>query len=144
MRTTIGYELLRWLAVLVESELAFTDTSESQDPSNARAFPIWGLGGGLRFGASLTSRLGGFIEGHVGAMAAAVPHNTLGNLGFGAAESPGAVIGGRLGVEWYQVDPHLALSIQAGTRAASSFSTRIASGDVPLMWDVTGGLRYTF
>jgi hypothetical protein len=148
MRAALGYELLRWLTILAESELGFTDTSESQDPSHARAFPLWGLGGGLRVSAHFTSRFAGFVEGHVGALAAAVPHNALSNLGFGSAESPGAYVGGRLGVEWYQLDPHLALIAQAGARAASGFQARLGagttSGDLPLLWDIGVGLRYAF
>ena len=147
MRTTLGYEFFGWLTLLAESELAFTDTSESQDPSNARAFPIWGFGGGIRFSARLAQRLAGFVEGDAGALAAAVPHNALTKLGFRAAESPGWALGGRLGLVWYQVDPHLALTLQTGSRAALGFSRVAASGnsgDVPLMWDVAVGLRYAF
>jgi len=145
MRTTLGVELLRWLTVLTESELAYTDTSESQDPSHSRAFPIWGLGGGVRLSVPFGLRLAGSIEGDVGALSAAVPHNTLGNLGFRAAESLGADVGGRLGVDWYQVDPHLALLIRSGARAALGFSaTSQAAADLPLMWDVVAGVRYVF
>jgi len=143
MRTTLGFELLRWLTVLGESELAFTDTSESQDPSHSYAFPIWGVGGGLRASAPFGSRFSGFVEGDVGAMAAAVPHNALANLGFRGAESPGAAFGGGLGADWYPLDPHLALSIRAGARAALGFSA-VGAGDAPLMWDIAVGLRYVF
>jgi hypothetical protein len=148
MRAALGYEFLRWLSLLAESELAFTDTSQSQDPSHSRAFPIWGISGGLRFTARLGApRLAGFVEGDVGALAAAVPHNALTSLGFRAAETLGLAVGGRLGLAWYQVDPHLALTAQAGNRAALGFSRVAAagnSGDVPLMWDVAAGLRYAF
>jgi hypothetical protein len=149
IRTTLGFEVLRWLTALAESELAFTDTTETQDPSNARAFPIWGFGGGLRVSAPFGSRLAGLVEGDVGALAAAVPRNTLVNLGFRSAESPGAYLGGRVGVDWYQVDPHLALVIRSGARAALGFSASqgtagAGTGDVPLMWDIAVGLRYVF
>ena len=44
----LGYEIFDWLMVFADGELAFTDTSESQDESHASAFPIFGFGGGLR------------------------------------------------------------------------------------------------
>jgi hypothetical protein len=144
MRAALGYDLLKWLTVLGTSELAFTDTSESEDPSLVRAFPIWGFGGGIRAGARMSSRLAAFIEGDVGAMAADVPHNTLANLGFRSAESLGVAAGGRVGVEWYQVDSHFAISFQGGSRAAMGFSHAPASGDLPLMWDIDAGLKYAF
>ena len=144
MRAALGYEVLHWLTVLGTSELAFTDTSESEDPSLVRAFPIWGFGGGIRAAARLGLRLAGFIEGDAGAMAAAVPHNALANVGFRYAENPGFAGGGRVGVEWDQVDPHFALSVQGGIRTALGFSHWPASGDVPLMWDIGPGLTYAF
>jgi len=144
MRAALGYELLHWLTLLGASELAFTDTSESEDASLVRAFPIWGVGGGIRGVARMGLRFAGFIEGDVGAMAAAVPHNALANVGFRYAESPGLAAGGRVGVEWNQIDPHFALSLQGGIRAGLGFSHSPASGDVPLMWDIGPGLKYVF
>src|SRR5262249_50597289 len=47
MHTQLGWEITDWLMGFGEAELAFTDTSVSQDPSHSKAFPIWGFGGGL-------------------------------------------------------------------------------------------------
>jgi hypothetical protein len=144
LRAQLGYEALSWLMIFGETELAFTDTSESQDESHTVAFPLWAFGGGLRGTIHALDRLGLFVEGDVGAMTAIVPHRTLTVLGFRQAESLNLQFGGRLGVEWYQVDRHLALTASGGTRIAQGFSKTFAASDLPLMWDAAVGLRYAF
>jgi hypothetical protein len=137
----LGYEALSWLMVFGEAELAFTSTSEAVDPSHARAFPLWGFGGGVRAGVRAGS-LGAFVEGSVGALTAVVPHDALAYLGFKDAEKLSPQYGARLGVEWYQRDRHLAITLEGGARLAEGFKS--ASSDLPLMWDTGLGLRYTF
>jgi hypothetical protein len=143
IRAVLGYEVFPWLMLLGQSELAFTDTSESQGPSQSRAFPIWGFGGGVRAGLK-TGSLGGFIEADAGALTAQVPHDFLAYLGFRGAESLGLAVGGRVGAEWYQRDRHLALCAEGGPRVAQGFSKSGGGADLPLMWDAAAGLRYTF
>jgi hypothetical protein len=143
MHIQLGYEALSWLMLFVESELAFTDTSESEDASHSRAFPLWGLGGGVRASAHLSVPVAAFVQADVGALTAYVPHGALAYLGFRDAESLGAQFGGRVGVEWYAKDRHLALCAQGGPRIAQGFS-KFASSGLPLMWDTAAGLRYTF
>ncbi len=143
LHTQLGYELLSWLMVFGEAELAFTDTSESQDASGTRAFPLYGFGGGVRVGPRI-GNFGVFMQADVGALAAEVPHDALADLGFRGAESLGLEIGGRVGFEWYQRDRHLALTLQGGPRLAQGFSKLGAPADLPIMWDVAAGLRYTF
>lgn len=141
-RGQLGYELLPWLQVFGDAELALTSTSEAEDPSHARAFPIWGFGGGVRLGWR-SKAIGAFVQGDVGALTAVVPHGALTYLGFRAAESLGLDVGGRVGVEWYHRDRHLALTLQGGPRLAQGFG-KTAVSDVPLMWDTAVGLRYGF
>ena len=143
LHTQLGYELLSWLMVFGEAELAFTDTSESQDALGSRAFPLYGFGGGVRVGPRVGS-FGVFMQADVGALAAEVPHDALADLGFRGAERLGAEIGGRVGFEWYQRDRHLALTLQGGPRLAQGFSKFETSRDLPIMWDAAAGLRYTF
>lgn len=143
MHAQLGFELLSWLMVFGEGELALTNTSESESPSDARAFPLWGFGGGVRVSPRI-GRFGVFIQADVGALSAQVPHDALAYLGFRHAERLGASFGGRVGVEWYQRDRHFALTLQGGPRLAQGFSKSEDSADVPLMWDVAAGLRYTF
>jgi len=143
----LGYEIFRWLMVFGESELAYTDTSEAQDESSSIAFPLFGFGGGVRGTLHFTERVAAFLQGDVGALEAMVPEGSLGNLGFANAESLNVYFGGRIGIEWYQLDRHLALIAQGGVRDATGFSKSelgLATSDTPLMWDAALGLRYTF
>ena len=142
--TDLGYELLNWLAVFGYGELAFTSTSESQGPSNAIAFPIFGFGGGARITVHVTRRVALFLEGDAGAMKADVPHGALVDLGFGNAERLGLTFGGRLGVEWYQVDRHLAFGLDVGLRDATGFAKEFVGSGPPLMIDASAAVRYTF
>lgn len=139
----LGFELFRWLMVFGYGELSFTDTSEAQDESHSRAFPIWGFGGGLRFTVHITPRVALFAQGSAGAMEADVPRGALASLGYKNAESLGATVGGRLGVEWYQVDRHMALGLGVGVRDLLGFQ-KTTQTDTPLALDVTAALRYTF
>lgn len=145
MHAQLGYELLSWLMLFGEGELGLTDTTESQDASRSRAFPVWGVGGGARASVKIKD-FGAFVQGSVGALTASVPHGALSYLGFKSAESLGAQFGGRVGVEWYQTDRHLALTAQGGPRIAQGFSKSAAGSakDLPLLWDTALGLRYTF
>ncbi len=143
----VGYEIFRWLMVFGESELSLTDTSEAQSESQSMAFPIFGFGGGVRGTLHVSERVALFLQGDLGAMEAMVPQGSLAVLGFANAESLNLYFGGRLGVEWYQVDRHLALVAQGGVRDAQGFAKSqpfFPSSDTPLMWDAALGLRYTF
>ena len=140
----LGYEFLKWLMLFVEGELAFTDTSEAEGPSDVYAFPIFGFGGGLRVTVHATDRLAFFLQGSVGAMKADVPTGALLILGFENAESLGASFGGRIGIEWYQVDRHMALGVSGGVRDATGFAKTIGTPDLGLMADASATIRYTF
>jgi hypothetical protein len=140
----LGYELFHWLMVFADGELAFTSTSVAEDPSHSIAFPIYGFGGGLRATFHARPRLAFFVQGQAGLLTAYVPHDALAILGYENAESLNPSFGGRVGVEWYQVDRHMALTAEAGGRDATGFAKVIGGADLPLMWDVGLGLRYTF
>jgi hypothetical protein len=144
MHLTLGYEFFKWLTPIIEGEVAYTDTSVAQDPSKAHSFPILGFGAGLRSTFMLTERVGLFAQVDVGLMKADVPKQALLIVGFANAESFASYFGGRLGLEWYQIDRHFALALQGGVRDASGFAKQVGSGDTPLMWDAALTIRYTF
>lgn len=144
LHTQLGYELLKWLMVFGEGELAFTDTSRKQDPPKTRVFPFFGFGGGARFTIRFTDRVGMYAQGSVGFMRADVNRNALGLLGFRDAESLAPYAGGRLGFEWYQVDRHFALGLNVGARLAQGFARVQGASDTPLMLDGGVSLRYAF
>jgi len=133
-----------WLMLLGEAELAYTDTSESGDFTHVAAFPIWGFGGGARATFHATERVATFVQGEVDALGADVPHDTLAIHGFRNAESLQPAYGVRIGLEWYQLDRHMALSLQGGARYADGFAKFLATSDIPVLWDAAACLRYTF
>jgi len=143
MYSQLGFEPASFLMILGYGELAFTDTSESQDESHRKAFPIFGFGGGMRVTFHVTERVAVFGQGNVGAMKADVPAGTLSYLGYRSAESLGLSLGVRGGVEWYQIDRHLALGLGVGFRDAQGFARSIG-GDTPFMIDANAAIRYTF
>jgi hypothetical protein len=143
LHAQLGYEVMPWLMLFGEGELAFTDTSEAE-PLNVHAFSIWGFGGGGRATFHATDRVAFFGQASVDALGANVPHDTLAIIGYRTAESLNASFGVRAGIEWYQMDRHLALTLQAGGRDAQGFQRFLASSDFPLMWDAAAGIRYTF
>jgi hypothetical protein len=140
----LGYEVLPWLMVFGEGELAYTDTSEAADPSHAKVLPIWGIGAGGRATVHASDRVALFGQASIDGLAASVPHDALAIHGFRTAESLNASFGARVGLEWYQLDRHLALALQVGLRDAQGFSKFLDKGDVPLMWDAGAAIRYTF
>lgn len=142
LHAQLGYEFLSWLMAFGETELAYTDTSVAQDPSKAHSFPIFGFGGGVRATIHVSERVGIFGQVGIGAMRADVPKQALTILGYRDAESYNPYFGGRLGVEWYQVDRHMAIGALGGLRDAQGFSK--ITKDTPLMWDGAVTLRYTF
>ena len=144
LHAQLGYELLSWLMLFGEGEVAFTDTGQSQDESHTMAFPLFGFGGGARATFHASPRFAVFGQGAIDGLAAKVPHNALGILGFRNAETLAPAFGLRIGVEWYQIDRHLALSAQLGGRDASGFAKVAAASDAPIMWDAALGMRYTF
>lgn len=144
LHTTLGLEALGWLMFFAEGELAFTTTGESQDGSHTIAFPMWGFGGGIRGTVHASDRVAFYAEVGVGLLTALVPHDALSVLGYPHAEGLNPEIPARLGVEWYQVDRHMALTASVGGRLATGFSRLETTSDTPLMWDTSVGVRYTF
>lgn len=144
MHAQLGYELLPWLMIFGEGELAFTDTAKGEGSTDSIALPIWGFGGGLRATLHPTERFAFFVQGDVGALTAYVPHGALAILGYQNAEALNAAFGGRVGLEWYMVDRHIALTAQGGAQDATGFAEQIGPTDLPLAWDASIGLRYTF
>lgn len=140
----LGYEIFPWLMVFGEGEMALTDTSESQDESHTLAYSMFGFGGGVRATIHATSRVAIYAQGDVGALTANVPHDSLKLLGYPSAETLDAQFGGRIGVDWYQIDRHMALCAALGGRLAEGFAKQVGPSDTPLLWDFGAGVRYTF
>jgi hypothetical protein len=140
----LGYDITDWLMLFGEGELGFTDTSVAQAGSRNQAFSLFSFGGGARVTFHVTPRFAAFLQVDFDGIAANVPHNALTFLGFKDAETLSPSYGGRVGVVWYQIDRHLALTAQGGLRDATGFAKTSGASDLPLMWDGAVGLNYTF
>jgi hypothetical protein len=144
LHTQLGYEVLRWLMLFGEGDLSFNDTSGTQPAPRTRAFPVFGFGGGARFTARFTPRVGAYVQLSVGAMKADVPANALALIGFREAETLSPYGAARLGVEWYQINRHFALGLNSGLRLAQGFAPSRGGGAAPLVLDGGASLRYAF
>ena len=140
----LGYEVLNWLMVFGEGELAYTDTSASQDESHSIAFPIWGFGGGLRATIHPTERFAFFVQGEGGALSAYVPHDSLDDPRLRNAECADGSVGGRARARVVPARPAHRADAQGGVRDALGFAKVVGGSDLPLMWDASAGFRYTF
>ncbi len=143
LHAQIGYEVLSWLMILGEGELAFTDTSGTQPPPKTRAFPIFGFGGGARASIPIGASFDVYAQPTIGAMKADIAKNALAILGFRDAEVLNLYFAGRIGAEWFQTSRHLALGAAFGLRDATGFA-RLGAGETPLVWDASGSIRYAF
>jgi hypothetical protein len=143
LQTQFGYEIFRVLMVFVSGDIAFTDTGSSVGPSQNRAFPLLSFGGGLRLTIPFTNRVGMYLQGAAGGDVAYVQSGALVNFGYAKAENLGFQVGGRVGFEWFQVDRHIALGLSGGARYMTNLAYTVGS-DLPLAWDATIDLRYTF
>jgi hypothetical protein len=143
LQTQAGYEIFDWLYVFAQGNMAFTDTGDSVGPTQNRPIPILGFGGGARVTIHFTPRVAMFVEGSVGGDVAYVRPGVLANFGYSKAESLGFNAGGRLGLEWYQVDRHIALGVSGGALYVMNLAYD-AGSDLPLGWNATADLRYTF
>lgn len=139
----VGVEPLDWLMIFGEGDLVVASTSYASHPPPPRAYTHYGFGGGLRFTIELTERLGVLAQGSVGASRIS-EQNVLSIYGFPDADEWNLHLGGGLGVEWYQVNSHLALAAHAGVRSYGNGLSRDGSSEPPLAWLANTEIRYAF
>ncbi len=134
----LGFEPFRWLMAFGEWDLSFTSTRYSPP---ARGYGIYAFGGGGRITIGLGDRVSTY--GQVDFGLTTTSSNVLHTYGFYDAENLNGYIGGTVGLEWYQVDPHYALALYAGVRDTQGFVRQIP-GDVGLAWRGGVSIRYAF
>jgi hypothetical protein len=138
----VGYEALRFLMVFAEADLVLSNTSYAHRPPPPRTYALWGFGGGLRGTVKAGDRVGLYLQGSLGG--ASVDGDVLGIYGYHDANKFNLYFAGELGVEWYQVSPHLALALHGGVRDYTANFKREQSNQPPLAWVSGLSLRYTF
>jgi hypothetical protein len=141
-RLQFGYEPLRFLMLFAEGDLVLSDTSYAHPPPPPRTYALWGLGAGLRGTAKASERVGLYLQASVGG--AEVSDDVLGIYGYPDADKFHLYFAGELGVEWYQVSPHLALALHGGVRDYTATFKRDQGTGPPLAWVSGVALRYTF
>ncbi|HVU04131.1 MAG TPA: hypothetical protein VHE30_20380 [Polyangiaceae bacterium] len=142
-RTAFGWEPTKWVMLLAQGDIAAASTSLANPPPDPRGYALWGLSGAVRFGVQPTSFLGISAQGEIGA--ARVTEDVLSTYGYKDANKVGPYFGALVGVEWYQVSPHVALVLQGGIRSYASIFDRTAlPGGAALAWISAGALKYTF
>jgi hypothetical protein len=139
----LGYEIFDWMMPFLEADIAFANTSYATAPPPPRSYFHYGAGAGLRFTIPIGDIIGILAQGSLG-LAAVSEQNVLSIYGFPDADEPNLYVGGELGVEWYQVNPHLALAAHGGVRSYGGGLTRDRGTDPPIALLGSASLRYAF
>lgn len=142
LHALVGFEPFRWAMVFAEGDVSFTSTRYANPPPNPRAYALYGVGGGLRFTVRPTDRVGLYVQGSAGA--AALTEDVLVAYGYRDSTELAPYFGGHLGVEWHQVNPHLALVLHGGVRNYDRLLDRERSSSGALAWMSGLALRYVF
>lgn len=139
----LGYEILNWLMPFVEADVAFESTAYASQPPPERSYFHYGAGAGVRFTLPVGRIFAVFAQGSAG-FARISEQNVLSVYGFPDADEPNLYVGGELGFEWYQVNPHMALGVHGGVRSYGKGLTRDRGGDPPIALLGSAALRYAF
>jgi hypothetical protein len=138
----VGYEPTRWLMLLAQGDVTPSSTSLANPPPDPRGYALFALSIGVRGTLELSHAIGVFAQGEIGG--ARVTDDVLSTYGFQDADTVHPYFGGLLGVEWYQVDPHLALGARGGVRSYGQLLDRNLGGETPIAWLASITLRYAF
>lgn len=140
-RLQVGYEPLDWLMVFGQGDVSVTSTEYAKGPPEERGYALFGFGLGSRLSVQPWDALGFHLQGDVGL--SSVNHDVLATYGYPNADRLRPYFGGTLGIDWFQVSPHYALSVYGGVRDYIKNFERINGVKPPVVW--VGGLavRYT-
>jgi hypothetical protein len=139
-RLQAGYELFDWLMLFGEADVALSRTTHANRPPEPRTYALFGFGAGARFTWQALERVGFYLQGDLGL--ASVSEDVLSTYGYPDADRLRPYFGGFLGVDWYQVNPHYALSFNVGVRDYVETFERIAGERPPITWMSALALRY--
>lgn len=137
----VGYELANWFMLLAHADLTIADTSYAAEPPPPRTYAQYGFGVGGRFQYQFTDYFAAHVQVELGLTD--VTEDVLAVYGFDEADELSMFFGGRLGIEWLQVNPHTALVLHGTIRDYPSLE-RINDSDAPLALIGALALRYAF
>src|SRR5262249_27483522 len=137
-----GYEPTKFIQVFAEADLVFSNTSYAKPPPEPRAYALYGGGGGLRGTLILSDSFALYGQGSLGM--ARVNDDVLFIYGYNDADRWHFYYGAELGLEWYQVNPHMSLALHGGVRDYSEGLGRSRSGGSEIAWMSGVSIRYVF
>jgi hypothetical protein len=141
-RLQVGYELFDWLMLFGQGDVAFSSTSFAQRPPDQRSYALFGFGAGARLSWQAFSAIGFYLQADGGL--ASVDEDVLATYGYPDADRLRPFVGGCLGVDWFQLSPHYALSVSGGARDYFQNFERVYGTRPPLAWLGSVAIRYTF
>jgi hypothetical protein len=140
-RLQLGYELFDWLMLFGEGDVALSNTSFAQRPPEKRSYALFGGGLGARLAWQPLDAIGLYLQGDAGL--SSVDQDVLATYGYSDADRLRPYVGAGLGVEWFQVSPHYALSVYGGARDYLQNFERVNGTRPPLAWLSGLAIRYT-
>lgn len=141
LQVSVGYELAHWFMLLGHADLTIASTSYAAEPPPPRTYAQYGVGAAGRFQLTFNEWLAAHAQVELGM--SEVTEDVLTVYGYDDADELGLFFGGRLGVEWLQVNPHLALALQGTVRNYPNLE-RALDDDPPLVVIGALALRYAF
>ncbi|HWO07896.1 MAG TPA: hypothetical protein VNN80_00410 [Polyangiaceae bacterium] len=139
-RLQVGYELLDWLMVFGQGDVALSTTSLASRPPEPRSYALFGGAGGARLTWAAFDAVSFYLQGEAGL--SSVSQDVLATYGYPEADRLHPFAGGALGIEWYQLSPHYALAVSGGTRDYFEGFERVYGSRPPLVWFSSVAIRY--
>jgi hypothetical protein len=127
----------------LEADVAFASTAYAPRPPPERSYFHYGAGAGVRVTIPVGRVLAVLAQGSFG-FSRVSEQNVLSVYGFPDADEPTLYLDGELGLEWYQVNPHLALAVHGGVKHYGAGLTRDRGSDPPIAAVGSMNLRYAF
>lgn len=139
-RLQVGYELLDWLMLFGQGDIALSNTSLAHRPPAERTYALFGAGGGARLTWAAFHSVSLYLQAEAGV--SSVTEDVLSTYGYPDADRVHPFAGAAIGVEWYQLSPHYALSISGGARDYFENFERIHGSRPPWVWFSSVAIRY--
>jgi len=141
-RTAFGWEPTKWIMLLAQFDVTVSSTSFASPPPGPRGYALYAGSIGIRGTIAIGTSVGVTVQGEIGG--AKISENVLSTYGFQNADTVNPFFGAVLGLEWYQVSPHVALGARGGIRSYGELFDRSIGGGGSLGWTAAVTLRYVF
>lgn len=141
-RLQVGYEVFDWLLLFGQGDVALSSTSYARRPPDKRSYALFGFGAGARLSWQAFSAVGFYLQADAGF--ASVDEDVLATYGYPDADRLRPFVGSSLGVDWFQLSPHYALSVGGGARDYFQNFDRVYGTRPPIAWLGSVAIRYTF